>query len=310
MLTPILFGVALPGAVALLVLLVCRQLWRADGPWPLAQVTGLAAALALMVGAFALSGLVTFVPTTVETWPPWWALGAASLALLSGAGRARLVGVLLAGVGVGLTLTLPLVPHALTSGEAAGLTTLIAISVVVAATLLHATLTATDDAFDGRAGLLVQNVWAGGAAVAVMLSATVVGAQLLGAYAAGTGALVVLALWRPRSATSETSGAGASLIGVTAVVVPGVAWMAYLYADMSTVTLVLLLAAPALLPVGAMLQTARRGAIARIALPALVFSVFIVAAAGIQATQYFADPAPATPADGGDAADDNAYGYE
>ncbi|MFT7582832.1 MAG: hypothetical protein ACI9MR_004516 [Myxococcota bacterium] len=312
MLEPLLLGVALPGAIALLVALMLRRLWQANGPWPAAWSTALAAALGLIGGAFALSGSISVPPSTVEAWPPWWGLLAVPLAFLPGHRGARLTGILLAGVGVGLTLTLPLVPHALSGGEAAGITALVAISIGVGATLLHATLTASGDTFDGRAGLLVQNVWAGGGAAIVMLSATVVGAQLLGAFAAASGALVVLALWRPGSATSDTSGAGASLIPLTALLVPGVAWMAHLYADMNTVTLVLLLAAPLLLPVGAMLQTARRGTLARIVLPAAVFSVLIGAAAGLQAMDYFADPAAAEDAstDGDAPEDDNSYGYE
>lgn len=298
----LLIGAVAPGAVAAIVVIALRRPWgveRSDLPAPWAAALGAALGFGL---AFALIlAWPSFPPHDATHGTPWFALAAAVVAALPLSGRreAPLRGAAMAllGLAAGWVLVGPLAAHALSGGEAALYVALIAATFVA----LDRGLAAALSGVDPRGSTLALTIFTGGAAAAVMLSASASLGQVTGALAAATGALLALGLWRP------AAGDARAATGVVAAVVAPNLWGTLLYAEgRPEVVAIFALTPLALLALRPLLRGERKLLLA-LAVPALITTVPVAAAAGLAATAYFAEPAPAEPGDGADGVDEDGY---
>lgn len=298
----LLLGVVAPGALALIVALALGG-WRRDASSRFGATAAVALAAAYVLTWALVLGLPELVPVDATQASPWFALLAGALAWpLSKVPRiGRVLASVLLGVGVGAWLTLPLVPHALTGGEAALQTIAIAATFVA----LDLGLAYGLAKIDARGGAVATVLLVTGASLAVLFSDVASLAQVTGGLAAGIGALIVFGFWRKSAAEL----ASASL--VVAAILTSNLWSGKLYASGDALVIAVLVLAPLVLVAAARWLARPRKAWLALALPAALIVVPVAAVTALAASVYFAradvaaDVQPATTDDGYDPS----YGY-
>ncbi len=257
----ILFGVVIPGAIALALVAALR------GAPGVGLAAGYGAAFALLLG---WPGLL---PVDVTQVSPWVAVVAAGIAILN-KGRAVATGAL--GLALGVFLARPLF------ADAPGLLLLVAAAVALSVVVFERGLDRELGKAEARGGALGTTILISGASLTVLFSDIASLAQVTGALAAATGAVFALGLIWPKRADLQRASP------VIAGIVMTNLWSATLYANGRWEVLALIALAPLL----SSLFKRPAKTLAAIAAPAAILAVPVALAAVLAGSQYLRDPEP------------------
>jgi len=275
----LLLGVVAPAVLALVLALVLGG-WRRAEPSRFSATAAVALAASYVLGWALILGLPKLMPVDVTQATPWFVVLGALLAWplgKLGVGPRVLVSLLL-GACIAVWLTSPLVPGTFDTMAAA----LHGVAVTATFVVFDIGLRAVLPAIDPRGGAIAVVLLVTGVSLAVLFSNVASLAQVVGALAAGLGALIALGLWR-RSAAELTS---ATL--VIATVLTTSLWSGKLYAEGDYLVIAVLVALPLVLLASARWLARPRRPLLALALPGLVIVIPLAAITYLASQVYFA----------------------